>query len=135
MSSKTKDPKKIKFDIHVGIKLRNKRVERRKTQERLGRVLNVSFQQIQKYEKGSNGLNCFLLGQLAEFFKIPISYFYEGFNFRTYESDIQYTDKLPEININNQIRNEKLYPNPNSFDQLPDQSNDTMKIVSKLTQR
>lgn len=134
MSSKTKDPNKIKFDIHVGIKLRNKRVERKKTQERLGKVLNVSFQQIQKYEKGANGLNCFLLGQLAEFFKIPVSYFYEGFNFRTFESNIQYTDKLPEINVNNQIRNEKLYPNPNSFDQITDQSDNAKSIAFKSTQ-
>lgn len=134
MSSKMKDPNKIKFDIHVGIKLRNKRVERKKTQERLGKVLNVSFQQIQKYEKGVNGLSCFLLGQLAEFFKIPISYFYEGFNYRTFESDIQYLDKLPEISVNNQIRNEKLYPNPNSFDQITDQSDNAEKSAFKLTQ-
>ena len=49
MSSKPKTDNKISFDIHTGIKLRNKRVERKKTQERIAKVLNVTFQQIQKY--------------------------------------------------------------------------------------
>ena len=129
MSSKPKTQEKIKFDIHTGIKLRNKRVERKKTQERVAKVLNVTFQQVQKYEKGTNGLSGFHILQLSEFFKVPVTYFFEGFNVRTYESDLKYLDKLPEININNQIRNKKLYPNPNSFDQLTDQSNDTDEVL------
>ena len=129
MSSKPKTDNKISFDIHTGIKLRNKRVERKKTQERIAKVLNVTFQQIQKYEKGVNGLSGFHILQLSDFFKVPVTYFFEGFNPTTYKSDLQYFDKLPEINVNNQIRNEKLYPNPNSFDQLTDQSNDTDEVL------
>ena len=129
MSSKPKTQEKIKFDIHTGIKLRNKRVERKKTQERVAKVLNVTFQQVQKYEKGTNGLSGFHILQLSDFFKVPVTYFFEGFNPTTYKSDLQYLDKLPEINVNNQIRNEKLYPNPNSFDQLTDQSNDTDEVL------
>ena len=129
MSSKPKTDNKISFDIHTGIKLRNKRVERKKTQERIAKVLNVTFQQIQKYEKGVNGLSGFHILQLSDFFKVPVTYFFEGFNPTTYKSDLQYLDKLQEINVNNQIRNEKLYPNPNSFDQLTDQSNDTDEVL------
>ena len=75
-----KTDNKISFDIHTGIKLRNKRVERKKTQERIAKVLNVTFQQIQKYEKGVNGLSGFHILQLSDFFKVPVTYFFEGFN-------------------------------------------------------
>lgn len=134
MSSKIKTQKKIAFDKHMGIKLRNKRVERKKTQSRIAKVLDVSHQQIQKYEKGKNGLNSFDVFRLSHFFKIPITYFFEGFNPTTYESNLKYSDKLPEISVNNQIRNEKLYPNPNSFDQITDQSDNAEKSVFKLIQ-
>ena len=72
---KKKDPNKIKLDKHIGIKLRNKRVERKLNQtKKVANVLMVTFQQIQKFEKGSNGLSAFYLGKLAKFFKVPVSY-------------------------------------------------------------
>ena len=57
MSAKEKDPNKLKIDKHIGIKIRNKRVERKLNQTKIGDVLNVTFQQVQKYEKGTNGIS------------------------------------------------------------------------------
>ena len=69
MSAKKKDPNKIKLDKHIGIKLRNKRVKRKLNQTKVADVLMVTFQQIQKFEKGSNGLSAFYLGKLSKFLK------------------------------------------------------------------
>ena len=54
MSAKEKDPNKLKLDKHIGIKLRNKRVERKLNQTKVADVLGVTFQQVQKYEKATN---------------------------------------------------------------------------------
>ena len=118
MSAKEKDPNKLKLDKHIGIKLRNKRVERKLNQTKVADVLGVTFQQVQKYEKGSNGTNSFILLLLSEFFKVPVSYFFEGFNPRTFESSITYHDRFPEIHRGNQVKNENLYPNPNSMSSI-----------------
>tara|TARA_R100001591_G_scaffold56616_1_gene66258 strand:- start:929 stop:1399 length:471 start_codon:yes stop_codon:yes gene_type:complete len=128
MSAKEKDPNKLKIDKHIGIKIRNKRVERKLNQTKIGDVLNVTFQQVQKYEKGTNGINPLGLILLCEFFKVPITYFFEGFNFRTFESNITYQDKYPEIHRGNQVKNENLYPNPNSYMEL----DKTWVLKSKL---
>ncbi len=61
MSAKEKDPNKLKLDKHIGIKLRNKRVERKLNQTKVADVLGVTFQQVQKYEKGRNGTKAFIL--------------------------------------------------------------------------
>ena len=52
----------------------------KRTQSRLTKSLKVSFQQIQKYEKGTNAVSSLGLLRLANFFKVPITYFYEGYS-------------------------------------------------------
>ena len=126
---------KLSFDSHVGKKLRNKRIQLKLTQTHIGNALNKTFQQVQKYEKGVNGLSSFVLGKLAKFFKVPVSYFYEGFDYETFTSQLTYKDNEPEIHVNNQHRNEKHYPNPNSYGEITDHLNlqvaATQKLVSK----
>jgi len=108
------------IDVHVGGRVRLRRRMERVSQEKLGEALGVTFQQIQKYEKGYNGLSAFLMGWLAHFFNVPVSYFSDGFNFENFTSHLKYEDKFPEINRCNQVRNEKLYPNPNSYNDISD---------------
>jgi transcriptional regulator with XRE-family HTH domain len=120
MSAKPKDPNSIRFNIHVGTKLRNIRLKKQLNQSKVASEINVTFQQIQKYEKGANGLSAFLMGSLAHFFDVQVSYFTEGFNFENFTSHLKYEDKFPEINRCNQVRNEKLYPNPNSYNDISD---------------
>ena len=50
-----------------------------KTQSRLSKAIKVSFQQIQKYEKGTNGVSSIRLLQLANYLKVPVNYFFEDF--------------------------------------------------------
>ena len=67
------------FNIHLGKKLRMRRLSLGLTQTKVAQAINVTFQQIQKYEKGTNGVNSNRLMQLSQFLKVPIIYFFEDF--------------------------------------------------------
>ena len=67
------------FNIHLGKKLRMRRLSLGLTQTKVAQAINVTFQQIQKYEKGTNGVSSNRLMQLAQFLKVPIIYFFQDF--------------------------------------------------------
>ena len=67
------------FNVHLGKKLRMRRLSLGLTQTKVAQAINVTFQQIQKYEKGTNGVSSNRLMQLSQFLKVPIIYFYEDF--------------------------------------------------------
>ena len=67
------------FNAHLGKKLRMRRLSLGLTQTKVAQAINVTFQQIQKYEKGTNGVSSSRLLQLSQFLKVPIVYFYEDF--------------------------------------------------------
>ena len=67
------------FNIHLGKKLRMRRLSLGLTQTKVANAINVTFQQIQKYEKGTNGVSSSRLLQLSNFLKIPVTYFYENY--------------------------------------------------------
>ena len=76
------------FNIHLGKKLRMRRLSLGLTQTKVAQAINVTFQQIQKYEKGTNGVSSNRLMQLAQFLKVPIIYFFEDFKeFKDVESN------------------------------------------------
>jgi len=74
------------FNRHLGSKLRMKRLSLGLTQTKVAQAINVTFQQIQKYEKGTNGISSLRIMQLANFLKVPVVYFFE--DFPLYESSI-----------------------------------------------
>ena len=67
------------FNIHLGRKLRMRRLSLGLTQTKVANAINVTFQQIQKYEKGTNGVSSSRLIQLSSFLKVPITYFFEDY--------------------------------------------------------
>ena len=67
------------FNVHLGKKLRLRRLSLGLTQTKVAQAINVTFQQIQKYEKGTNGVSSSRLMQLSTFLKVPIVYFYEDY--------------------------------------------------------
>ena len=67
------------FNRHLGSKLRMRRLALGLTQTKVAKAINVTFQQIQKYEKGTNGVSSIRLLQLSNYLKVPISYFFEDF--------------------------------------------------------
>ena len=68
------------FNIHLGRKLRMRRLSLGLTQTKVAQAINVTFQQIQKYEKGTNGVSSIRLLQLANYLKVPVNYFFEDFS-------------------------------------------------------
>tara|TARA_B110000881_G_C18235942_1_gene346163 strand:+ start:141 stop:566 length:426 start_codon:yes stop_codon:yes gene_type:complete len=68
------------FNIHLGSRLKLRRLALGLTQTKVAKAINVTFQQIQKYEKGTNGVSSIRLLQLSNYLKVPISYFFEDFS-------------------------------------------------------
>jgi transcriptional regulator with XRE-family HTH domain len=64
-------------DVHVGLRVRNLRKLRCMSQTRLGDAIGISFQQVQKCEKGANRIGASRLFEFSEIFDIPISYFFD----------------------------------------------------------
>ena len=67
------------FNKHLGNKLKLRRLALGLTQTKVAKAINVTFQQIQKYEKGTNGVSSNRLMQLSSFLKVPIIYFFEDY--------------------------------------------------------
>ena len=67
------------FNIHLGNKLKLRRLALGLTQTKVAKAINVTFQQIQKYEKGTNGVSSTRLLQIANFLNVPVVYFFEDF--------------------------------------------------------
>lgn len=65
-------------DYHVGTRLRLRRLELGMSQERLAEKLGITFQQIQKYERGTNRIGASRLHDISVALQVPISYFFEG---------------------------------------------------------
>ena len=131
----TDQKEKFSFDSHVGKKLRNKRVQLKLPQTDVAKSTNKTFQQVQKYEKGFNGMSSFVLGEVAKYLKVPVTYFYEGYDYETFTSQLTYKDNEPEIHVNNQHRNEKHYPNPNSYGEVTAHLNLQVVAAQKLVRK
>ena len=67
------------FNKHLGNKLKLRRLALGLTQTKVAKAINVTFQQIQKYEKGTNGVSSIRLLQLSNYLKVPINFFFEDY--------------------------------------------------------
>jgi transcriptional regulator with XRE-family HTH domain len=76
ISAVAKQPNLI--DQHVGSRVRMRRVMLGVSQERLGKALGVTFQQVQKYEKGANRIGASRLQAISKLLEVPPSFFFEG---------------------------------------------------------
>ena len=65
-------------DVHVGMRLRQRRTLLGMSQEKLAKAFGVSFQQVQKYERGANRISASRLHLLTKTLDVPVSYFFEG---------------------------------------------------------
>jgi transcriptional regulator with XRE-family HTH domain len=65
-------------DVHVGNRVRMRRLMLDMSQETLGEALGISFQQVQKYEKGKNRISASRLQHIARLFQVQVSFFFEG---------------------------------------------------------
>ena len=74
MSTKAPNP----VDKYVGSRVRMRRIMLGMSQEKLGEALGLTFQQIQKYEKGTNRVGASRIQQIAEILQVPVSFLFEG---------------------------------------------------------
>jgi transcriptional regulator with XRE-family HTH domain len=65
-------------DKHVGARVRMRRMMLGMSQEKLGDALGLTFQQVQKYEKGANRIGASRLQQISNILQVPVSFFFEG---------------------------------------------------------
>ena len=70
----------VNFNKHLGSKLKLRRLALGLSQTKVATAINVKFQQIQKYEKGTNGVSSIRLLQLSNYLKVPINYFFEDYS-------------------------------------------------------
>src|ERR1043166_4006239 len=65
-------------DKHVGSRVRMRRMLISMSQEKLGAALGLTFQQVQKYEKGTNRIGASRLQQISNILQVPVAFFFEG---------------------------------------------------------
>lgn len=82
-------------DRHVGVRIRMRRKELGVSQERLAEALGITFQQVQKYERGANRVSASKLWEIATTLKTPVAYFYDGLS--CHESAIAQRDATQEF--------------------------------------
>jgi transcriptional regulator with XRE-family HTH domain len=66
------------IDRHVGSRVRMRRMMLGMSQEKLGDALDLTFQQVQKYEKGTNRIGASRLQSIAHILQVPVAFFFEG---------------------------------------------------------
>ena len=102
------------YNKHLGSKLKLRRLALGLTQTKVAKAINVTFQQIQKYEKGTNGVSSIRLLQLSNYLKVPINYFFEDFSEYLINID---RSKEGHINVNYNFL-VKMYSELNNDQQL-----------------
>lgn len=71
------------IDVHVGARVKERRKSLKLTQQDLAKALGLTFQQVQKYERGANRVSASKLHKISETLGVPISYFFEGLDDET----------------------------------------------------
>lgn len=90
--AKQRDKSVNPIDRHVGRRVRMRRLMLHVSQTQLGDALGVTFQQVQKYEKGVNRISASRLQRLSAVLKVPVSFFFEG----TSDNEVKGSIEIPE---------------------------------------
>src|SRR5690242_21550414 len=96
-----------KPDIELGKRIRLRRVEMKISQAELGEKLGVSFQQVQKYEKGVNRVGAARLQQIASALDVPVTFFYDGDNNAREVQSLLFLDSAFRTSRQRHYRNRK----------------------------
>jgi transcriptional regulator with XRE-family HTH domain len=75
------------IDVHVGGRVRMRRMLIGMSQEKLGEALSLTFQQVQKYEKGANRIGASRLYQIGRVLGVPVEFFFEGVQLEKLDAD------------------------------------------------
>jgi len=97
-----KDPKHAPraanpVDVHVGTRVRLRRQVMKMSQEKLGDKLGVTFQQVQKYERGSNRIGASRLWKISEVMDVPVNFFFDGLSESYARGEFAEDDQMPIV--------------------------------------
>ncbi len=84
-------------DVHVGSRIRMRRQILKMSQEKLGDQLGVTFQQVQKYERGANRVGASRLWRLSQVLDVPIAFFFEGLTNEIEAGEFADGDQMPIV--------------------------------------
>jgi transcriptional regulator with XRE-family HTH domain len=115
------------IDVHVGKRLKLRRNMLKMSQDQLANLVGVTFQQIQKYENGTNRISASRLFKIAKALDTPISFFFEGFE-STDSGDYSYADQ----SNTSQTSEAAVHEEKKRFDPIMD--NKTLELVSAYWQ-
>lgn len=93
MSERSANP----VDVHVGARVRLRRLMLRMSQDKLGENLGVTFQQVQKYERGTNRVSASRLWGMADVLDVPVQYFFEGLALESGAGGFGENDQTPLV--------------------------------------
>lgn len=100
------------IDVHVGARVRLRRTLLGMSQEKLGEALGLTFQQVQKYERGANRIGASRLYDLSRVLDVPVSYFFEDMGEDTMAASPRYmvraTEDPPEVEDGRMVQRETL---------------------------
>ena len=117
------------YNKHLGSMLKMRRLALGLTQTKVAKAINVTFQQIQKYEKGINGVSSTRLLQLSNYLKVPINYFFESY--AEYSNNMNKTgESFMSVNYTflAKIYSELTQEQKNKFDKLTVNENNLANI-------
>lgn len=103
------------IDVHVGRRIKTRRLVRGLTQDELAKAVDLSFQQVQKYERGANRVSGGRLYELAKALNVPIQYFFDdytdpatgepaGQTLREDQMDFEGIDRLGDAELSELVR-------------------------------
>ena len=84
------------IDLHVGKRLRLRRTLLGMSQEQLGAELNITFQQVQKYERAANRVSASRLWDMSQILDVPISYFFDDMSEETMQASPRRVSRGPD---------------------------------------
>jgi transcriptional regulator with XRE-family HTH domain len=124
-------------DVHVGKMLKQKRLERGISQDDLAGSVNLTFQQVQKYEKGINRVSSSKLYDFAKFLKVDIKYFFDGlddYKFSSHEQSYA-ADKASDEGFVVDVRSKEIKSLVSAFSNISDLEvrKNILLLVKKLT--
>lgn len=85
------------IDIHVGTRVRLRRQVMKMSQEKLGDQLGVTFQQVQKYERGANRVGASRLWKMSQVMEVPVGFFFDGLGEVGAVTEFAEDDQLPIV--------------------------------------
>lgn len=112
---RTANGKPNPVDIHVGARVRLRRTLLGMSQEKLGEAIGLTFQQVQKYERGANRVGASRLYDLSRVLEVPVSFFFD--------------DMPDEISTKSVHERREMSESPDPFDNDPMNRRETLELV------